>query len=139
MKLRISLVVLAFLEGAFSFAPVRSVTSRRSQLFSTETERKADETEEMYLEIEYEGFFDGTKVSVRCFLAARHQHWRSPICFHPDILLTISLILRGTLQFLISFAKERQLLTKFPRKSESKREIPSVLQRVCDCPFPMRP
>ncbi|KAI2503416.1 ubiquinol:oxygen oxidoreductase [Fragilaria crotonensis] len=70
MKLIISVVVLAFLDGAFCFAPVKSMTSRQSKLFSMETETKMDETEEMYLEIEYEGFFDGTKPDSSWNLAA---------------------------------------------------------------------
>lgn len=116
MKLIISVVVLAFSDGAFSFAPVKSMTSRQSKLFSMETETKMDETEEMYLEIEYEGFFDGTKVSACCLLAVLHQYsiLDSPYLL-ADILLTISLILLGTLQHLISFAKERPLSTKFSR------------------------
>lgn len=95
MKLIISVVVLAFLDGAFCFAPVKSMTSRQSKLFSMETETKMDETEEMYLEIEYEGFFDGTKVSACCLLAVLQSILDSPYLL-ADILLTISLILRGT-------------------------------------------
>jgi hypothetical protein len=62
MKECITLAILGFLRGASSFSPVHSMTIRSSKLFSIETETKFEETEEVYLEIEYEGFFDGTKV-----------------------------------------------------------------------------
>jgi hypothetical protein len=67
MKIFVLLAILGFLGGALSFAPVHSMTIRPSKLYSIEPAAGVEEVEEMYLEVEYEGFFDGTKV---CALSA---------------------------------------------------------------------
>ena len=73
---------------------MRSMTIRPSKLYSIEPAAGVEEVEEMYLEVEYEGFFDGTKV---CALSAIVINLLSShCCLLADILLAISLILRGT-------------------------------------------
>jgi hypothetical protein len=68
MKLSIVIVTFGLLGETFGFALVQPKTSRPGKKVFSVTPKSETETsesfEEAYLEIEYEGFFDGTKVRV---------------------------------------------------------------------------
>ena len=62
MKISANLAILYLLGEVQCFSPLNSSWKVRSKVFSIEPQTKTEQTEESYLEIEYEGFFDRTKV-----------------------------------------------------------------------------
>ena len=80
MKHIVAVVIISLLGETCGFAIVQSQTSRPQlrKLLSvtpeteTETETK-DSFEEAYLEVAYEGFFDGTKVSRSFDTIVKHR------------------------------------------------------------------
>ena len=123
MKLSIAIVIVGLLGETFGFALVQPKTSRPVKKIFSVTPKRETETsesfEEAYLEIEYEGFFDGTKVRASvdndCLIV--------PLTFMLTVFISQSLMHPGIWQQLISCARARQSLSKSSRLLESKNAM----------------